>query len=494
MASERIRHFHLWLAAIVALGLTLRILAGVSGLWMDEAWSVIFARAAGDPLGVFFRLNHDNNHHLNTLWLQLVGMRAPPLAMRAPAILCSTIAIAVAARLARRDGDVTALVTASLLAASPFFVLYGSEARGYALVTLAILLLLAETRDWLETGNGRRGWMAVIAGLGCFSHLVMLPALGLIAGWAWVARGGLKAPLRAARDVGNALDLALITGLTCGAFIIGGAKLLGGMAVGSYNPFAGRDIIDGLAGMAGLTLGFDDIGLNAVAVVAAIATIALASAVIPPAPKAAQRWLWLGLIAAMPLGVVLLQLGNSQFGRYYILSAIGLLLLLGNRLGALLTHRSSLRLAGMAVAGAIAVLFGVRDAILISDARAQPDRPVDIIAARMPHGASILITLWRSSAPLEVAAAQRRYPLRIVGPDCAPAEYLHWPYLTRASVQPTLDHCGLRWQLIAQRDALPPSQENWALYRRAGSAGPSLSRRAGLPPPGAVASGPRPAL
>lgn len=494
MASDRIRHFHLWLALVVALGLTLRILSGLSGLWLDEAWSVIFARLAGDPLGVFFRINHDNNHHLNTLWLQIVGMSAPPLLMRAPAIACSTIAIAVAARFARRDGDVTALTTAFLFAASPFFLLYGSEARGYALVTLAILLLLAETRDWIETGKSRRGRMAVITGLGCFSHLVMLPALALIAGWAWVARGGLKAPLRAAREAGNALDLALITGLACGAFIIGGARLFGGMAVGSYTSFDTGAFLQGVANMTDLALGLPGVGWDDLAVVVVTGTIALGMAIAGPAPKTAQRWLWLALVAGMPLGVILFQVGNSQFGRYYILSAMGLMLLLGNWLGALLAHRSARRLAGIAAIAGVAAVFGVYDANLIRSAHGQPGLPVDIIAARSPHGASILVTLWRSSAPLDVAAAQRRYPLRVVGPACTQANYLHWPYLTRARLKPTIDHCGVRWELIAQRDSLMPSTENWALYRRAESSSTPLYRRTGLPAPGVVASGPRPAL
>ena len=450
----------------MALGLTLRILSGMSGIWMDEAWSAIFARAAQDPFGVFFRLNHDNNHHLNTLWLQLVGLDAPPLLMRAPAIICSTIAIAVAARFARRDGDAAALATALLFALSPFFMLYGSEARGYALVTLAILLLLAETRDWIDGAVSRRGRMAVIAGLGCFSHLVMLPALAIIAGWAWVARGGLNDPLRAAKEVGSALDLPLITGLACGAFIIGGAKVLGGMATGSYNLFSSADILSGVTGMAGFTLGLPALGWSDLAFVTTTSVVALAIALAGPAPSSSQRWLWLGLIAAMPFGVVLFQVGNSQFGRYYILSAIGLVLLLGNRLGALCSQRASFRLAGVQATAVLAGLFAVGDMVVISGAHARPDLPVDIMAARSPRGASILVTLYRSSAPLEVAAAQRRYPLRVIGPECAPADYLHWPYLDPTRLQQSIDHCGARWGLIAQRDSPPPSQENWALYRR----------------------------
>lgn len=465
MAGERIRRFHLWLALIVATGLILRVLAGWSGLWMDEAWSVLFAQAAQNPFGVFFRLNHDNNHHLNTLWLQIVGMSAPPLLMRAPAILCSTIAIAVAARFSKRDGDAAALMTALLFAISPFFVLYGSEARGYAYVMLAILQLLAETRDWLESGHSRRERMAVIAGLGCFSHIVMLPALILVAGWAWAARDGFRAPVRAAREVGNALDLALITGLACGAFIIGGAHLLGGMAVGSYNPFRMEDILYGLSQMAGFTLAIDSFGWKDVPNVLFATGIATALAFAGPAPKAGQRWLWLAFIAAMPAAVILFQPGNTQFGRYYILSAMGLLLLLGNRLGALLEYRHVAKLAALAAA-MIVGLFGIRDAAVIKGAHAEPDRPVDVMQALSPQGASIITSLVRSSAPLEVAAARRHYKLRVVGPGCGTADYFHLPYAIRKTVRNTIAHCGARWRLVAWRDAPPPSVENWALYVR----------------------------
>src|SRR5256885_11125333 len=74
-------------AAAAAAGLLLRILAARSGLWTDEAWSMIYASQARDAAGVFLRINHDNNHHLNTLWLQAVRIRTPPWLARVPANL-----------------------------------------------------------------------------------------------------------------------------------------------------------------------------------------------------------------------------------------------------------------------------------------------------------------------------------------------------------------------------------------------------------------------
>ena len=69
--------------AAMAVGLGLRIAAARGGLWLDEAWSAVYAAQAQTPIGVFLRINHDNNHHLNSLWLQAIGLAAPPLLARA---------------------------------------------------------------------------------------------------------------------------------------------------------------------------------------------------------------------------------------------------------------------------------------------------------------------------------------------------------------------------------------------------------------------------
>ena len=49
---------------------------------------MIYAAQAADSIRrVFLRINHDNNHHLYSLWLQAIGPGAPPMLARAPAIL-----------------------------------------------------------------------------------------------------------------------------------------------------------------------------------------------------------------------------------------------------------------------------------------------------------------------------------------------------------------------------------------------------------------------
>src|SRR3982751_6089519 len=126
-----------WWSAVCALalaGLALRIVAARGGLWPDEAWSVIYAAQARDPLGVFLRINHDNNHHLYSLWLQAIGPAAPPLLARAPAIVAGSLCIVVAAVFAGRRSASAGLLAALLFAVTPIFVVFGSEARGYSMM------------------------------------------------------------------------------------------------------------------------------------------------------------------------------------------------------------------------------------------------------------------------------------------------------------------------------------------------------------------------
>ena len=158
----------LWWAAVAGsalVGLALRLAAARRGLWTDEAWSAIYAAQARDPIGVFLRINHDNNHHLNSLWLQAIGLGAPPLLARAPSIVAGSLGVVVAAMLAGRRSRAAGLVAALLFAVSPILVIYGSEARGYATMLLAALLTLLIVDGAVDGRPVRRArwWLAALA-------------------------------------------------------------------------------------------------------------------------------------------------------------------------------------------------------------------------------------------------------------------------------------------------------------------------------------------
>lgn len=120
------------LLAILGVAVWVRILSAHGGLWVDEAWSAVLVARADTPWAVFTSINHDNNHHLNSLWMQAVGYAAPPLALRALSIVTGAATVLVVAAIGARRSAAHALVGAALFALSPILVNYGSEARGYA--------------------------------------------------------------------------------------------------------------------------------------------------------------------------------------------------------------------------------------------------------------------------------------------------------------------------------------------------------------------------
>ena len=199
------RQSRLWWMAVGAAtlaGLALRIAAARGGLWTDEAWSVIYANRARDAAGVFLRINHDNNHHLYSLWLQAIGMDASPFLMRLPAIVAGALCVPMAALVVARRSRWAGIVGAILFAISPTMVNFGSEARGYSLMLLAALAFLWLSAEAVE-GREKRGtpWLlALIAALGMLSHMTMAAPVALVGLWVYLERRAADGPGIAARD------------------------------------------------------------------------------------------------------------------------------------------------------------------------------------------------------------------------------------------------------------------------------------------------------
>ena len=60
------------MCGLLVLSAGLRLLAARGDLWLDELWSLSFARQMTSPLDVWTAIHHDNNHPLNTLYLFVV--------------------------------------------------------------------------------------------------------------------------------------------------------------------------------------------------------------------------------------------------------------------------------------------------------------------------------------------------------------------------------------------------------------------------------------
>lgn len=457
------RRFTLFLWLVVLAGLALRIAAATGGLWLDEAWSAELAHQAGTPLGVFLDINHDNNHHLNSLWLQFVGFGAPPLLQRALSIAEGTVAIAVAATIFRPRGRPIALIAALLFAFSPMLVTMGSEARGYAGMTLALLVAILLVDRWLidERGERTRIRLALCFALGALSQLTMLFGCVALIGWVFLtlrSRHGVVAAARATLG----LFLPALFALAAVLALVAGAAWASptGFQFGDYKPFQILLFLHAIVEMLGYTIGWPIVSLWLMP--AALILVVLARRL--AARHGAFYWL---AIAAFPTMLAVLHAGNPGHPRYYLLSAVALLLLLAEAIGTTIARGGGWQ-RGVALAALAAMLAGSlwQDVDLIRNQRGDPTPAIVALRERAPDGATVLLDRATGYAILRSAAAHLRYPVTIVQGGCAPARFLFVDRFKGEDLPVDPVRCGASFRAIAAARAHGLSGTHWTLYER----------------------------
>jgi hypothetical protein len=450
-----------WLAIalLTALGLALRLLAAQGALWLDEAWSATAAADVGTPLGVFLQINHDNNHHLNTLWLQLVGLDASPMLQRGLSILTGTLAIPMAAMIAARQGSASAIVAALLFAVSPLLVTYGAEARGYAPMVLAMLATMWLVSRWLDDTRAPAPAIpiAVVVLLGMFSQLTMafgLAAMGLWVCWVLFRR---ESPGDAARAAMRILLPAALPAMLALAIVLGAAHAAGtGLRIGNYEPFSLGALLHGFGAMALATLGGQ------------IALLALVLIAPPDSPatgdgKGRDR-IFFGLVLLIPLGIALAQIGNSGAPRYHLLSGVALLMLVALNSGPRLAPNRASRWPAGAALALVTIMSLVTDWRLIGNRRADPGQAVERLIATGTH--EVAVEQSRSAAVLRAAAATHRHALTVIETPCPAPRYL---FIDRDGDAPFPDparRCGASYGMVAGGSPAGLSGNHWRLYER----------------------------
>ena len=372
------RRYTILLWAIVLLGLALRVVAARGGLWLDEAWSAELARQAGTPLGVFLSINHDNNHHLNSLWMQFVGFGAPPMLQRALSIVTGTMAIPVAAAILRPRGALFGLIAAVLFAVSPMVVTMGSEARGYAPMTLALLTAILLVDRWLagQPLKRTRSRLALCFALGALSQLTMVFGSVALLGWVFFASlrqgGGVAAARRTFGLFGPALiALGLVIGLIADAAWASPK----GFQFGDYKPFELLFFLHAIVELLGYTIGWPVVSLWLIPAAVVLVVCARQAGV-------GRLAFYRLAIVAFPVTLAVLHAGNPGHPRYYLVAAVALLLLLAEMAGLLIERGGWRRAAAGALV--VAMLAGDLqwDADLIQNQRGDPDPAITAMAAR----------------------------------------------------------------------------------------------------------------
>lgn len=446
-----------WLAIGLPLlfGLALRIAAAQGDYWLDEAWSALFARDAGTPARVFFAINHDNNHFLNTLWLQGVGWGASPMLGRALSIICGTAGIAVAGLIGARRGLRVAAVTATLFAISPIMVTYGSEARGYAPMLLALLgaIWIVDRQLFGRAVRHAPIWLGIAALLGMLAHVSMLFGIAALTGWVAIAHGRRMGPAAAIRATAMLMGRAIGAVIAVLLLVAVGAVPRGSLRMGSLTPFDAPAFIDAVAHMAAYTVGWPFLVLPSLLFLLLLPLVARRT------PSLRDRAPFhLLAILGLPLLVAIVQPDNTAFPRYYLLSAVALLLLLPDMLP---LRRWPLA----AVLGVMVLACLVTDADIIASRRGDPGLAVDVMAEDYPDGAGVMLEDARDSAVLESAAASRGY-LLLATPSCARARYVYISNNGATPLPTAALRCGTVFHPVASGQARGLSGMDWQLYER----------------------------
>jgi hypothetical protein len=456
------RRYSYWVWAIVAVGLVLRIAAARGGLWLDEAWSAELVRQVGTPLGVLLDINHDNNHHLNSLWLQAVGYAAPPLLQRALSIVSGTISIAVAAEIFRPRSRPVALIAALLFAVSPIVVTMGSEARGYAPMTLALLTAIMLVDRWLvdESGDRIAFRLSLCFFLGALSHLTMVFGCVALVGWVYFVLAR-RHDLRTAAWRTLALFAVPLAALSAVVAFVAAAALASatGFQFGSYEPFDTLQFLNGVIKMLGYTVGFPVMTVWLIPPTLALVVLARQAG-------AAHLAFYRIAIVGFPLGLIVLQVGNTGYPRYYMVAAIALLLLIAETAGNAIVRGGWRRSVAFLLLAAMLTGSLWQDADLIHNQRGNPDPAVFALRARAPGGATVLLDRASGLAMLKSAAAHLRYPVDIIETGCRPARFLFVDRFEGETFPAAPTRCGASYGRIASARAHGLSGTHWTLYER----------------------------
>jgi hypothetical protein len=326
-------------------------------LWLDEIWSFRLAGLQSGPFAVITAIHHDNNHHLNSLYLYFVRESGSWILYRLHVIAAGTATVILAGIITKRAGD-RAAVAAMLLSAASFpLVLYSTEARGYALAVFFAFLAIPLADRYFVVG--RAVWavaFGVVSVLGLLSQLTFLHAYAGFVVWT-AYRVGLR-PLRRAVTAFASFHAVPIVSLTALYWIDLRHMVVGGGPNLAASTVAARTLSLALGGP-------DDGPFRAVVVAAAI--VLTAASILEVRRSGSHMWV-LFLVTIVVAPAVTFTFGGSHllYERYFLVSMAFLLLASGWTAAAM--ARRSLPVAVVAAA-AFMIGNGARTAGLVRDGR-----------------------------------------------------------------------------------------------------------------------------
>jgi hypothetical protein len=418
------------LALVALAGLALRLWLAQGDLWLDEIWSWKLGQDVRLPWDVW-RVAHDNNHPLNTLWMRAVGESSSALPYRALSVASGTVAVVCAGLLGARRDAFTGLACAILAASSTLLAYYSAEARGYAPAVACFLggWLALERAE--ESGRWRPTvlWW-ICAALGLAAHFTF------VFGWAALAAGTLvHARARFAK-------LQAVPAAIAAAIYFGFVRRMG---YGGGDEWSWQGVwVQGLCWTFGAPETVPWAVLGSLLLLGAL-LVERRAALVPAL-----------LLLVPPLATALLLHPDFVALRYFSVPLAGATILLGRALGRLA------RWAGILLLSAIAALNLARDAELARAGRGQFRAALEYMAANTDGPA----VSFGTDLPLETSTTVE-YHARGLGKTVSPGFPADWLIVTRAQHPPQLEAGGQRFVLRRVFEGAGPSAYTWALYRRA---------------------------
>lgn len=444
--------------------------AGAGGpLWLDELVSVGFVTGDNGPNGLF--TVHDNNHFLNTVWLWLVGPDAPVRLQRGLAIVLGVAAVPLAAVLMRRRGDIAGLATAAIFATATPLVVYGSDARGYAGLVAATLVLFIAADRHLHDDRPAARWLAAAAtGVGfAFQPLTAIGCLAMavtVFAVHWRRGHGFDGAMtRSLRFLAPSMAVGLVL---VGLIALQAART--GMAVGGLVPFSPARFFAGYADFVGGMLGLPPSLPRVLAPLAGLVLTAVAAR--RPAIDSDLPMLAAGLVIA-PLAFFALMPPNTEMARYHIdagLFAVIALVLAGRALWR--AGDNGKRAAALVAAGWIGLQAASNGDFLSSD-RGQIQPLLAEAAAGLPQPVTVA-TGWPQLVAYYLAGATRttgvayRLVDRATACDPAPDVLVEWVGDTpAASIEGPDAPCAARYEVVGRTHRYWLVGMDFVVFRRA---------------------------
>jgi 4-amino-4-deoxy-L-arabinose transferase-like glycosyltransferase len=456
------------IAGLLCLAAAFRIPAVFTDFWLDEIFTyerIVRPAASVLDLVAAPAARHDNNHHLNSLFLYLLGEQRHWAIYRLPALAAGLLTVILASR-TRKTGDrLQGTLSGILVACSFMMIVYSTEARGYAFVLLFALLAFLALDQFLDTGRRAAAvlfWTWVTFGLVSHASIAHF-YIGALLWSGYRLRGRFR-------------DMVWLHGGPAVVAIVWQLIVLRGAIVGGGDAWTWRRIADESLAW---TIGYPVATIPAAVAVAAVVLIVIWDA--------RDRWqlggddglFFVGVILGPPVLIAALS-PPFLFPRYFLVSLFFFLLVLGRALSRLWRQPRW----GPTLAGAVTVLIAAGNishvATFFRYGRGSPSQAISHLVASTP-GAEIRVTspsvdLW-SQLPIQfyertlnLGRRIRLTPRQHLPGGIASASGFDWIVvpsddLTGSAALRLTTTSGESYSLEKDYPAYGPSGLRWLLYR-----------------------------